>query len=227
MIRSPQLFNAPTDPRMNIPAGVVVATIRTTADVGWLLLDGGSIANADTLYPALWAAVPASWKSGTSLNLPNMANRMLEGQSTTALGATGGSNTVTIASGNLPTHSHTIDHDHASFTTTAGEGTHSHGVSDPGHTHGPASGDTAFVQQKGYDGTNKAVSVSGTDLSAFNVGSTGSSTTGLSVTSTNSGHTHTIDVPNFTGSSGNGGFANTAMTITNAHLAINFQIKAH
>ena len=69
--------------------------------------------------------------------------------------------------------------------------------------------------------------MSGTDLSAFNVGSTGSSTTGLSVTSTNSGHTHTIDVPNFTGSSGNGGFANTAMTITNAHLAINFQIKAH
>lgn len=187
-----------------VPAGTISATIRTTADTGWILLDGSTVTGASASYPSLWAVAPASWKSGTSLILPNMANRMLEGQSTTSLGATGGSNTVTIASGNLPTHTHEIDPPNTAVS-----------ISDPGHYHTP-SGYSYFVAQSAYDGTNKSVSVSGTSLSAYNASATTTNTTGI---------TASVNIASFT--SGNGGFANTALTVTNAHLAVNYQIKAH
>jgi hypothetical protein len=85
------------------------------------MLNGATVVNAQTLFPDLWAAAPASWKSGSSLNLPNIADRTIESSGTTARGATGGSNSRTIATGNLPAHSHTINH--------------GHGVTDPGHHH--------------------------------------------------------------------------------------------
>lgn len=90
------------------PAGRIEMYCGATAPTGWLLLNGASIANANTTYPDLWAVVPASWKSGTTLNLPNFANRFAIGLGTTALGATGGANSRTIATGNLPAHDHTF-----------------------------------------------------------------------------------------------------------------------
>lgn len=191
-----------------IPAGTVAATIKSSADTGWLLLDGSAIATADSLYPSLWAVAPSSWKAGTTLNLPNMANKMLEGAGTTTLGASGGSNTVTIGSGNLPTHTHAIDHDHGSASISA---------SDSGHTHGPGGGTSVFVVQTSGAGYNVAVE-SGSTYNATNVSTTATGYASIS---------GSVDLPNFTGSSGNGGFANSALTVTNAHIAVNYQIKAH
>jgi microcystin-dependent protein len=186
-----------------IPAGTIAATIKSTADTGWLLLNGASITTADSLYPALWAIAPTSWKSGTTLNLPTMADKMLEGQSTTALGASGGSNTVTIASGNLPTHVHSIDPPDTSLS-----------IADNGLDvlYNAGSYTTGYIT--GVDSNNDGV-LDGT-----------SNTFGIAVGSaTSHGHTGTVNIAAF--NSANGGFANTALTITNAHLAVNYQIKAH
>lgn len=107
------------------PAGTVRFGVKATADPGWLLFNQ-SIAGCDVAYPALWAAAPAIWKSGTTLNLPNIANRVLMVAGTTANGATGGANSRTITNSNLPNHQHTMDHDHPSATTGFGGVDHVH-----------------------------------------------------------------------------------------------------
>lgn len=199
-----------------IPAGTISATIKSTADTGWLLLNGASIAGADALYPSLWAIVPASWKSGTTLNLPTTANKMLEGQSTTALGASGGSNTVTIASGNLPTHVHSIDPPSTAVSVTVDNNT----VDRVTRLTSEVANGFATGISPGSTGTGLLAGTAG-----FGVSNT---TFGMSVAHEDE-HAHTasgsVDITAF--NSADGGFANTALTITNAHLAVNFQIKAH
>lgn len=198
-----------------IPAGTISATIKSTADTGWLLLNGASIAGADLLYPSLWAIAPASWKSGTTLNLPNMANKMLEGQSTTALGASGGSNTVTITSGNLPTHVHSIDPPSTAVSVTVND-----------NTVDRVTRLTAQVAGGFATGIQPAVM---NGLLAGTAGFGYSNTTEGMAVSHETEHTHTasgsVNIAAF--NSADGGFANTALTITNAHLAVNYQIKAH
>ena len=190
-----------------IPAGTIAATISSSASTGWLLLDGTLHTGADALYPSLWAVVPSSWKSGTSLQLPNMANKMLEGPGASTLGATGGSNTVTLSEANLPPHAHAVDP--PSTTVTSGTEVESPGTS-----------------EVVYNANN--YSASGTDYRAVQQ-SLDPITFGMSVRDTSDGHTHThsvtIDIASF--NSGNGAGSSTALTVTNAHLAVNFQIKAH
>jgi microcystin-dependent protein len=213
-----------------LPAGTIAATIKSSADTGWLLLDGSTVASAETTYPALWAVVPVSWQSGSSLVLPNMANKMLFGQSTTTLGATGGANSKTIAEANLPTHTHTINHGHA-HTITADQAAHSHTISVTVN-----SNTTLFVYNtENYNttdyiatDTNIASYYSASDfgMAVANVSSHSHTASG-SATSTDPTITVSGGVTNHSGSSGNGGFANSALDVTNAHLAVNFQIKAH
>jgi hypothetical protein len=93
---------------VDAPVGTVRTTGRTTADDGWLLF-GQTVLNAQSIYPALWDVVPVGWRSGSSLVLPNMADRMVEGVGVTAVGATGGANSKTIGANNLPTHTHPVD----------------------------------------------------------------------------------------------------------------------
>jgi microcystin-dependent protein len=229
-----------------VPAGTIVATVATAADTGWLLM-GQTVANAQTSYPALWTVAPTSWKSGSSLVLPSMADRVLAGQSATALGASDGANTVTIGTTNLPVHTHSLNnHSHTM--------THTHSID---HNHGSqtfsVSGtvgteSTTYVYRlgggyttnyvAGYDGNNDGI------IDGLGVGAQG----GMAVQFDADGHSHgwsgsvAVDLDNFTGTSGgssaantgnssgdtgNGGFANTALNIRNAHVAVNFQIKAH
>ena len=49
--------------------------------------------------------------------MPNIANKTMLGAGTTARGDTGGANSRTIATANLPAHTHSINHDHASVGT--------------------------------------------------------------------------------------------------------------
>ena len=199
-----------------IPAGTISATIKSTADTGWLLLDGATITGADALYPVLFFICPASWKSGTTLNLPNMANKMLEGVGTTARGADGGSNTVTIASGNLPTHVHSINPPSTSVSVTVDNNT----VDRVTRLTSEVANGFATGISPGSTGTGLLAGTAG-----FGVSNT---TFGMSVAHEDE-HAHTasgsVDIAAF--NSADGGFANTALTITNAHLAVNFQIKAH
>jgi len=224
-----------------LPAGTIAATIKSSADTGWLLLDGSTVVNAESLYTELWDVVPASWQSGSSLVLPNMANKMLFGQDDTTLGATGGANSKTIAEANLPTHVHDIGHGHGHDI----EGTmaHTHAIDPPSKTvttGGPSdyvverndgyiaapSGNVSYrVPDYYYDqftfGMQLKTDFSHThsvtvDIGSFTSGPASSSTVAI-----------TGGVTDKTGNSGDGGFANSALDVTNAHLAVNFQIKAH
>jgi microcystin-dependent protein len=190
-----------------VPAGTISATIRSTADTGWILLDGTPVANAQSLYPALWAVVPASWQSGSTLLIPNMADKMLEGVGATLRGITGGSNSITLAEANLPAHFHTVNPPSTSLA-----------LSDPGHFHGP-DGQKFFVSQVNNPPVQSqyasATALYNVDYYGSNITKTDTKTTGI---------TGSVDIAEF-----NSGSVGSATTInsTNAHLAVNFQIKAH
>lgn len=176
------------------PVGTISAYGGASAPTGWLLCDGTAI-NAS--YTELIALVGA--------NTPDMKGKFALGKTAAGTGSTllGSGGSTTIAEANLPSHTHTINHNHAAFNTSGSDGTHTHTISDPGHTHvtnvsfgngGANSGPYYFNEGTQIDGP-----------------ATDSSTTGVTVTSTNSAHTHSIDVPELTGvSSGNGTGSGTA-----------------
>lgn len=64
------------------PAGVINGTIGATADVGYILCDGGTTASAQTNYPELWSRLPATWKSGSSMVTRDLRGRTLIGAGT-------------------------------------------------------------------------------------------------------------------------------------------------
>ena len=109
---------------VDLPAGTILQTCRTTQPAGWLFLNGATVAGAQTLYPELWSVVPAGWHSGADLVLPDARGRMVIGldpatASIDAIGEKAGALTVVIGTTNLPPHTHTLTSD-----------SHDHGLSD-------------------------------------------------------------------------------------------------
>jgi microcystin-dependent protein len=120
------------------PSGSVIATARSSAPTGWLLCDGSAVSR--TTYADLFSAISTTYGVGdgaTTFNVPNVKGRVIAGKEssetliTTAvsgftgatLGATGGAQSHTLVSGEMPSHTHT-------------DSGHTHGVTDPTHTHG-------------------------------------------------------------------------------------------
>lgn len=95
-----------------VPAGTVRATIAATADPGYVLIDGSTVTGAQTLYPATWVVIPASWKSGANMVLPDWRGSMLiadDAGATFTLGGSGGANTHAITQVELPAVGITVD----------------------------------------------------------------------------------------------------------------------
>lgn len=159
------------------------------------------------------STIPAGNKvSGTT---PNLSNSIYLRGSTT-YGATGGENTKSLVLANLPSHTHTINHDHAAFNSSGHSANHSHGYT---HDHpafnigGGDHGHGISVRKANWDAmhqANNTIAAGESDSAnhTYNVGGGGhlhtvdvpahyGVTDGVS-----SDHTHVIDVPNFTGSSG-------------------------
>jgi microcystin-dependent protein len=299
-----------------IPVGGLMPYAGATSPEGWLLCDGTAINR--TTYANLFALIGTTYGSGngtTTFNVPDMRSRMPigagagTGLTSRALAATGGAESVVIASGNLPTHTHSIAHDHANVTSTGQSVGHTHSIDppnttsgndSPGHTHSidppnTTSGNASVAHYHGSigyhyhgttgtggshehrmysvvdaaSGTAKArVSSTGTSLGAYGIseyvsghdhgtnGAAAYNTSDAGAEHTHStdiaaftsggrsdyhqhdtniaafdslgasvGHTHDVDLPNFTGDSGNGGFANTALAIMNPFLSVNYIIK--
>lgn len=122
-----------------VPAGSITMYAFSTVPSGWLPLEGQNVANGQSLYPALWAVAPASWKSGSTLILPDMRGRTPFGLNTSdtvfdTLWKFGGSkdaiavahtHTIAAHTHTLPNHIHTVTthtpaaHQHT-FTGTTG-----------------------------------------------------------------------------------------------------------
>lgn len=246
-----------------IPAGSLQMFAGAAAPAGWLLCNGAAVSR--TTYARLWTAIGATFGAGdgsTTFNLPDLRQRFPLGIAASgtgnALGATGGAidHTHSVpahhhamgtgADLNVTSsgaHTHSIDHDHGSVTSGAGS-PHSHTITDPGHAHSQvvttiSGSGTAVRADYAADATTGNQFAQGVN--------TGSSTTGITVNN-ESAHTHSVDLPNFTGTSGStshthpsgniagriglvtGGVdGNAAMTSGAANppfIALNFIIKA-
>jgi microcystin-dependent protein len=193
-----------------VPAGVIVATLKSTADTGWIALNGTPVAGASGTYPSLYAATSgiAGWWSGSTFTPPNMTNKMLEGVGTTAVGQEGGSNTATLGVSNLPAHTHTASSTSSSTST----------VTDPGHSHTLTNG-SLVVRQDGGGNADLTADSSYGPYNTYTLSNV-SNTTGISVATSTSTST-TVS------GGGNGTSTGDAVTVTNAHIAVYYQIKAH
>lgn len=188
-LNSPGLTGTPTAPTASY--GTNTTQLATTAFVqaaipsGVILLWSGSIAS----IPSGWALCNGS--NGT----PDLRNRFVVGAgSTYSVGNTGGADSVTLTSAQIPSHTHTVTttgstsssgaHTHTFSGTTgnmSANATHTHNISDPGHTHTLT---YPIINAQGATAGNEA----GANTSSA---TTNSSKTGITINSTSVEHTHT------------------------------------
>ena len=158
-----------------IPPGTILPYGGSSAPTGYLLCDGSAVSR--DAYAALFTAYGTTYGTGdgsTTFNLPDCTGRVIAGRESTAtrlttagsgidgdtLGATGGAETHTLTTAQMPTHNHTIN------------------ITDPGHSH------TVEYQQNGIPSgsfVNNRVSAINTGFPSS--GNTVSATTGITATS--------------------------------------------
>ena len=196
------------------PTGSITMFGGSTTPSGWLLCDGTAISRTDYAY--LFSIIDTNFGAGngsTTFNLPNLTSKFPLG-STGTPGSTGGSSTVTIASGNLPTHTHTGP-------------SHSH---DLDHTH---DFDISQADAHKHSYETNTIATAGTNRTILTtVGTTTTSTAAINnanlagVKPTRGPDPDKITTDAGTGNTGNGGFANTALTIpTPPYVTVRYIIK--
>ena len=134
---------------------------------------------------AVWSgsegSIPSGWYLCNGSNgTPDLRNRFIVGAgsgSSYSVGNTGGSNTVTLSTSQIPSHSHTTNnHSHNASVSDPGHG-HSVSVSDPGHYHntsvtgaklfpGYGGAHVPYGGAGGYPGTHFNMSNANTGISA-------------------------------------------------------------
>ena len=100
--------------------GVIQLYAGNSAPNGWLICNGQAVSR--TTYAALFAVIGTTYGAGdgsTTFNIPNLVNKTVRGSN--SLGKTGGADTVTLSTANLPAHTHGTG-----SLTAASNGAHSH-----------------------------------------------------------------------------------------------------
>lgn len=185
--------------------GDTKTSVISNDHMGWLKCDGRSVAVAD--FEFLFNVIGYSYGgSGDNFNLPNAAGRVpgVTGTGTDAngstfsiaLGSSIGEYQHTLTVGEMPTHNHGVSSSVGNVSTnlelTSLDGTHTHGVTDPGHAHsGTTDGGGSAAESEMVSGTlplNMNVSGSGSHTHTF---TTNISTTGISIVP-NGAHRHTL-----------------------------------
>jgi len=118
------------------PTASVIAYAGSSAPSGWLLCDGASINR--TTYSTLYAAIGTTYgsASGSTFNVPDIEGRVIAGKESSdtrltsggsginggTLGSTGGTETHTLLTAEMPAHTHTQDDDAFGGTSASGAG---------------------------------------------------------------------------------------------------------
>lgn len=190
-------------PQSSMPTGAMAMWPTSSAPSGFLIANGAELDR--TTFADLFAIIGTTYGSGngvSTFNIPDMRGVFPIGVDAgdsdfDSLGETGGAKEVALTASQLPAHTHSINHDHPS-TTTSSHGQALYGSTETVHSH---SGGLNRVAQSTRNGSGVADSQGGT-----------------------ASHTHTFNVPNFTGTSGSTG---NGLPHDNMppFMAINFIIK--
>ncbi len=129
------------------PPGSIMPYIGTSDPDGWIICNGVLRTATDSRYAALSLLLGGN---ANSITPPDLRSKFLRGNSTVSAITSGGSNSITLTTANIPTHSHVINinggsHNHAntcsgtshfhSITVSETPHTHSDYLADPGHYH--------------------------------------------------------------------------------------------
>lgn len=178
-----------------VPTGAMMMWATATAPTGWQICDGSTAVTS-----ALQAVLGAT-------TVPDMRTRVPVGKADsgtfTMLGATGGSETASLTESQIPSHTHSIDHNHPAKNTSDFSTNHTHTV------------------------PNNRVVNSSTNGPFFESWPGGSSTARTHTTSAaNTGHLHALDLDNFTGTSGAAGNgASPTHANLQPYIVVNYIIK--
>ncbi len=167
-----------------VPVGSVIAIANVAV---WSLPAAGQIKDGFALCNG--QTVPAGAHPLLTGTLPNLSDdRFLQGS--TASGTTGGANTKTLTTTELPAHTHTMVHTHGM--------SHTHSIA---HDHGSVttSGDSVLIG--GFENAQ-----GGGGSSNYNTLTDWNNRAYQRVSNT---HSHTVDLPNFTGTSGSSSISDT------------------
>jgi microcystin-dependent protein len=219
-----------------LPCGAMVNFAGTTAPTGWLICDGRLISRST--YSDLFDIIGTTYGFTTNenFNLPDLGERIPVGykSGTNSLGNTGGNNSVTLTTNQIPSHTHSgtvaSNGDHTHTGTSDSNGSHTHTASDSGHNH--SYNDAYFAENRG-GGTNVYGTGSGTDgdndyyyrtptpttsngFANITVANNGVHTHSFT-TETNGSHSHGITI----GNTGSG----QSIDIRNKFIVLNYIIK--
>lgn len=166
-----------------IPAGSIICHAGSVTPNGWKRCDGSEVSR--TLFPELFKSIGTTYGVGngtTTFNLPNFKGRVPVGRDSSQsefdlLNKVGGEKTHTLSLNEMP------QHDHGGLTSS--NGSHTHSVNDPGHSH------TFTTINDDYNGSGGNPPGFTTDSTGVKTWTTSSSATGINLNS-NGNHTHTI-----------------------------------
>lgn len=203
------IFNAALN---NVTATTQATNDRTTKIATTAFVHNVIPTGAIIMWGGLVAAIPAGWQLCDGSNgTPDLRDRFVVGAgSSYAVGATGGNNSVTLTTTQMPTHSHSVNI--TGTTNAAGAHTHtaSSVVADPSHRH-IMPGDDQLSFASGVAGwTAQSAGTFAYDATSQGGGGgrlwyTTSSTTGVTVSTTldsANSHTHSVSASGTSGSAG-------------------------
>jgi len=213
-----------------IPTGGGCDWYAATAPTGYLLCDGSAVSR--TTYSALFSVIGTTWGAGdgsSTFNLPDTRGRIIVGLGTNSdVAALGQSDGAALATRRVK-HSHTngLTWSGSFAGTNANTGgrsaAHTHGISDPGHSHV----DTGIPGTTGApDGNRRTQS---TDqwpgfVSNF-ANSTAAATTGISMGTESADHSHNITPAGTVSGTVGGTIGQAGMTDAPAYVVVNQIIK--
>ena len=157
--------------------GAVQLYAGSSAPSGWLICNGQAVSRIT--YAALYAVIGTTYGAGdgsTTFNVPNLVNRTVRGSN--SLGKTGGADTVTLTTANMPAHSHGVG-----TLTTNNTGAHTHSII-TGTRVGGSNAYTNVLRDASTIGSANIINSNGAHTHTIS-GSTASVGSGSAVTITN------------------------------------------